>query len=103
MSAILNIGLHVNGKPELTPAQVLCAVWKTGSLILAHTVKESTTEPTVVLEIARPLNRTEGELVANELRQEAIAQLHKGTGELFGPKAQEWGPFNPEFFLTFEE
>jgi hypothetical protein len=24
--------------------------------------------------------------------------MSEGTGVLYGPKAEEWGPFNPEFF-----
>ncbi len=32
---------------------------------------------------------------------EAIAQHDGHQGELYGPMADAWRPFNPEYFLTF--
>lgn len=49
--------------------------------------------------------------VAERLGQDCIAVLYVGddgftgdgeTGELIGPRAAEWGAFNPEFFVRFE-
>ena len=33
------------------------------------------------------------------LRQEAIAQFDGEQGGLYGPQAEKWGDFNPEFFI----
>lgn len=102
MSAILNIGLHVEGELTLTHSDVLRAVCGEGVSILACRVCQSTTEPTLVIEVDRPLNANEGYFIAVTLRQDCIAQWHNGVGELFGPKAQEWGPFNKDFFIFLE-
>jgi hypothetical protein len=31
-----------------------------------------------------------------------IAQYANGEGKLFGPYAEKWGPFNPEYFVTHD-
>lgn len=103
MNAILNIGLHVEGKLTLTIFEVIPVVNVTGVTVLRWRILQSTTEPTLVVETNLPLQPHQGLAVALLLRQDCIAQWHNGVGELFGPKAEKWGPFNREFFLDFEE
>jgi hypothetical protein len=54
---------------------------------------------TVSDEIAGFDNRTA--MLAVALGQDCIAVWHadEAYGDLIGPKAAEWGPFNPEFFI----
>ena len=49
--------------------------------------------------------------VAERLQQDCIAVLYVGedgftgdgeTGELIGPRAAEWGAFDPQYFVRFE-
>ncbi len=100
----INVGL-VRGKDgELyDPREVDEAIGKlTGMTPLASSVRMSNTEPTAIFELPRALTPDEGNQLAGLLGQEAIAQRtgsRGGPGLLFGPKADEWGPFNEEFFL----
>lgn len=114
--AILNIGLHTNTGGRLNPFTALDALRERGIEITTHAVHTSDTEPTLVVavdcagEFALLVNR-----LSEELGQDAIAawfprpvatngrvDWSKSTGMLFGPKAAEWGPFNPEFFLQLD-
>lgn len=60
MSAILNIGLHVEGELTLTHSDVLRAVCGEGVLVLGCQMRQSQSEPTLVIEVDRPLNANEG-------------------------------------------
>ena len=101
--ATLNVGLstaEVEGSGQITPQRVRQALEDLGVPIEKLTVHESDTEPTAVVELGRALTPMEANHLSVELKQEAIAQRNAdGTGELFGPKAQEWGPYNPSYFL----
>lgn len=104
----LNIGLNsANGAiPAEQARQALAA---NGFSIVRDAVHESDTEPTLVavvhllannyLIIMQQLHR-----VAEDLEQDCIAVYHEHTnaGALIGPRAEEWGPFNPEFFLLLD-
>ena len=63
-------------------------------------VKQSDTERTLIVDC----NVIWGSLavLATALDQDCIAVRNNetGEGELIGDKADQWGPFNPEFFLT---
>ena len=61
------------------------------------------TENTLVISTNRTLTDTEMLQLAIELEQEAIPQRTGRSGQLYGPKAAEWGDFNPEFFKDFPE
>lgn len=101
--ATLNVGLstaEVEGSGQITPQRVREALEQMGVPVENLTVHESDTEPTAVVELGRALTPMEANHLSVELKQEAIAQRNAdGTGELFGPKAQEWGPYNPSYFL----
>lgn len=100
----INIGLYAAGCPTLvSPRLVLWALRQQGVAVLRYVVKPSSTEPTFVGELGRPLTREEGYRLSVLLCQEAIAQQADGQGELLGPMAKEWGPFDPNLFLTFTE
>lgn len=102
MSALLNVGLHVNGRPALSSLQVLRALRWIGVEPLRGAIHESDTEPTFVVEVDRPLHQAALDALANALQQEAVAQWSDGHGRLAGPKAALWGPFDPAFFLTLD-
>lgn len=98
---LLNIGLHIgDGTEKLKPEVVLEALKSRGLNVKRFEIAQSKTEPTLIAELDRPLSEVEGKEIAVALRQDAIAQSLPGNvGALYGPKAEEWGPFNPEFFL----
>jgi hypothetical protein len=103
---LLNIGLYVgrDSKDTLTAHQAIRAIENEGLQVLRWAVRQSASEPTLIAEINRPLTDNEGYWLAVILKQESIAeQTADGEGYLHGPMADEWGPFNPDFFLTFEE
>lgn len=101
---LLNVGLHTKTGAPLDWGTVIASVLKEGVRVIRCTEKQSASEPTLVIEINRPLSDNEAYWVSVALGQEAIAQqTADGEGQLYGPKAEEWGPFNPDFFLTFEE
>jgi hypothetical protein len=104
----LNIGLNSH-KGAITTEQARQALAANEFSIVRDAVLESDTEPTLVAEVtslnANPflvlqlLRR-----VADELDQDCIAVYRELTagGALIGPRAAEWGPFNPEFFLLLD-
>jgi len=55
------------------------------------------TEPTLALQISRKMSDQEMEDFRNATAQMAIPQLSDGKGVIHG--TQEWGEFNPEFFV----
>ena|SRR3984957_17874430 len=103
MSVILNIGLDFEYKGQHyrnTPERVRKAIKNAKVKILESKVKNSKTEPTLVAILDRALSKNEAYDLAVELDQEAIAQLDGNKGDLYGPQADKWKPFNPDYFLT---
>lgn len=101
---LLNIGLAVKGGDQLPVTKTVRQIFEAGVVVLCYQVRQSASEPTLIAEISRKLTDNEAYWLAVALGQEAIAQqTADGEGQLYGPKAEEWGPFNPDFFLTFEE
>ena len=102
---LLNIGLAASealgGKP-LTHEEVLAALKEAGADVMGWSEHASDTEPTMVVRLRQPLSPEAGHKLSEALKQEAIAQLAPHGGELFGPMAEAWSPFNPEFFLNME-
>lgn len=97
--ATVNIGLATNDGAGVTVPEVLAVLQRTGARVLQHSTHQSDTEQTLVAQLSRPLTPAEATTVSAMLRQEAIAQIHEGEGDLYGPKADAWRPFNPAFFL----
>ena len=103
-STTLNIGLTVNGGLAITPDHALAALRDTGAQLIRFAIRQSTSEPTLIAELAVPLSGATLYLLAAALDQECIAQLSADSiGILEGPGADKWRPFNIEYFLTFEE
>jgi GGDEF domain-containing protein len=97
--AILNVGLDIPGGGKLNPEDVRSSVEKLGVKVLSENLHQSDTEMTSVLRLSRPLTKDEVYQLAVEHKQDAIAQrLPNGTGFLAGPKAADWGDYNPEYF-----
>lgn len=107
---LLNVGLAVNpenaralGRERLRVLDVVGALTAMNAEILRLEVRQSNTEPTAVVEIRTDASDSILEVLSAVLWQEAVAFWDIGSerGFLLGPKASAWGPFNPEFFLTF--
>jgi hypothetical protein len=112
MRYILNIGLNIPGTdhtmhPELAK-DAIRNMLTNGERILSATVHASDTEPTLVVLIdGFPPATSELEYLSELLLQDCIAYCKADsaggalvrTGGLIGPKAAEWGPFNPAYFI----
>jgi len=100
----LNIGLaDPAGGANLDPATVLAALQEVGAVAQASEVFTSDTEPTLVVKVKQALTKEQGDRLSTMLGQEAIAQrTDDESGALFGPAADKWGDFNPEFFITID-
>lgn len=115
MEVILNIGL--NGVPqevdyvysigrkipalETALTSVKCLNFK----VIASAVVESDTEPTLVVRATHAGDvRVCTTWLAEKLSQDCIAVYipSKNEGHLYGPRASEWGDFNPEFFFMLD-
>jgi len=100
---IVNIGLNVGEEVgAITPKEALAALKSEGVRVTAHEVRDSRTEPTLIATLDRPLTAEQAHQVSVALRQEAIAQRVGTEGELYGPSAKAWRPFNPDEFLEPE-
>ncbi len=106
--ATVNIGLstkEVTGSDKLlTPARVRRALKQaTGMVPLKDTKVTSQSEPTLVVDLERPLTAEEGNALSVALDQQAIAQRNvAGGGDLFGPMADAWGPYDPAMFMLHD-
>lgn len=98
--AVVNIGLDIPGGGRLAPEEVLATLSRYNVRPVRSMLAQSDTEPTLVLELDRPLNADEATELSAVLRQEAIAQVDdRGNGDLFGPGADKWKPFNADYFI----
>lgn len=105
MEVILNIGLAVGTDGNIDQGTVLREMAAVGLTPTKFRTYLSDTEETIVATIN--LRGTWGWLrdvvncVAVLTGQDCIAVYCRdlGRGELIGPRAAEWGPFNPEYFL----
>lgn len=110
---LLNIGLDVGAgdrKMKINPSTARMLIERTGAKITRSNVVESTythkgeqvIERTLVAELDRPLNEAEATKLAELAQQEAISQRNNGDNNLFGPKASEWGAFDPTQFVLLD-
>lgn len=103
MSATLNIGLNVGQTvAALTPLAVLAVLRSTGRQALREALVESDTEPTLVVEVDVPFSGPSLAALSERLKQDAVAQWDGQRGLLAGPRAADWGPFDPAFFFTLD-
>lgn len=104
----LNIGLQRSSCAlQWSPRQALAAMRRDGFIARAWTVHTSDTEPTLVVrcELAPFHNDAlaQAACLADDLDQDCVAVLGEdGRGFLAGPRASDWGDFNPGCFLTLE-
>lgn len=99
---LLNVGLDINGGGVVDPAKVIKALTKLGVKVEKQSIHQSNTEPTLVASLSRKLTDDEAQKLSTRFKQDAIAQYANGAGKLHGPKAADWGDFNPDFFLNHE-
>lgn len=97
--ALVNIGLNVPGGGSITADEAVESLERNGGDVVSRDEHVSDTEPTLVAGLAEPLTAEQAERVSRELKQESIAQKVGDTGELYGPMADQWRPFNPDYFL----
>lgn len=106
MTATINIGLAIGDRLDaITEARALEALLAhTGDNPITYTVTQSTTERTLVAVLEEAA--TDGALWAlcADLEQDCIAQQVEGQpGQLVGPRAEAWGPFNPDYFISWAD
>lgn len=101
-SAMIDVGLATNDGAGITEAQVRAELDKLGIQVIESGTHQSGTEPTFAARLSRPLTPEEAHQFSVDLKQEAVAQVVGGQGELYGPQAENWKPFNPDYFLTPE-
>ena len=99
--SILNFGLHRSSGGHVNVAALITALTSLAS-ITDSAVYASDTEPTLTAELDRPLRAREIEELCERFDQDCVAQIANGEGRLIGPRAEEWGEFNPEYFLTLD-
>ncbi len=104
---LINVGLAINNsETALTPENVLAVLIASGVTVVGNPlITVSDTEPTFVAVIAVPEGPDIPTLfwgISKRLQQEAVVifDLHSHIGELYGPNAEAWGPFNPDYFTT---
>ena len=106
MKLILNIGLDVGATRTMHVSVVHEILSANGFLRHRERVIESDTEPTLVVEVSHlgsPMSAALAVFILpRDLQQDCIAVYNPATkvGALAGPRANEWGPFDPaRFFL----
>jgi hypothetical protein len=99
---LVNIGLHTADGRGVTKEAALAALKGAGVRVSENAVHQSDTEPTLVARLDRPLTAEEAHRVSEALGQESIAQKSGGKGELYGPGADKWRPFQDKYFLDME-
>ena len=102
---VLNIGLETSlkmgGTGERLSFQQVLEELKKLTKVGKFKVEQSTTEPTLVVEVGK-MNKEEIEELADKLYQEAIAVVdNNGEGFLVGKFKDLWGEFNPQYFINF--
>lgn len=97
--AVVNIGLATNDGAGLSADQAIAALEAIGVKVMSKSVRQSATEPTLIAKLDRPLTPEEANAVSEATRQEAIAQRVDGVGDIYGPAAENWRPFNDAYFL----
>ena len=106
MEVILNIGCDSKVLGKIPPMWVVSAARLQFINVIAHKVVQSDTEKTVVLHahIDGPQIERVVTHLCEVLKQDCIGVWAPAVarGDLVGPKAKEWGAFNPEFFFMLD-
>lgn len=96
----LNVGM-IEGKDgrEMTEDEIESALPE-GVEVQQKTrlkIGEGVEEPTLSLQVSRPLTPAEMKAFRAATGQMAVPQMTDGVGTMYG--TTDWGPFNPEFFV----
>jgi hypothetical protein len=105
MRVILNIGLARDGNKNIGVGTVLRELDQRGfNLQGCYRICHSDTEITVVAEVELETVNNPVRYLAQILGQDCIAAYipKVNKGKLIGPKAAEWGEFNPEKFILLD-
>lgn len=96
----INVGLDIGSKKgALQPSVVRAALAELGVEPTDVSIGMGPTgEKTFSARLSRDLTPDEANALSVKLQQDAIPIRRGDTGELYGPKAQEWGPYNPKLF-----
>jgi hypothetical protein len=99
---MINFGLLTNKGSDVYPHEVLSTMVEMGLHPTGVCFAESDTEPTLIAQISREPSPEEAAALCERFSQDCFAVYDNTTkrGALLGPKASEWGPFNPEYFLV---
>lgn len=112
----LNIGLHTSDrlcakmsirKPAtnvIDPQTVLSLLREMCVWIHSYAVQQSDSEPTLVVRTERLLSPEQVTAICYILRQEAMVQYSHiaKAGWVEGPMSENWGGFNPEYFVLID-
>lgn len=102
----LNIGLAVGDRDAaVTERRALDAILaRTGDTTITYAIVQSATEKTLVAVLEEAATDDALWAMCADLEQDCIAQQVEGQpGQLVGPRAGEWGPFNPEYFISWDD
>jgi hypothetical protein len=99
---MINFGLVTNKGGDVYPHEVLEAMVDIGLHPTGVCFAESDTEPTLIAQISREPSPEEADALCERFSQDCFAVYDNTAkrGALLGPKADEWGPFKPEYFLV---
>ena len=104
----LNIGLDRNSGGRNSVEATIAALRQEGLKVLDWRLDHSDTEPTLVVEVTRRggWKKVRGSIYGAclPLAQDCVAVVDpRGNGHLIGPKSDRWLPFNPAFFIPFND
>jgi hypothetical protein len=98
----INFGLVTNKGGDVYPHEVIETMTNMGLHPAGICFAESDTEPTLICEISREPSPEEAAALCERFSQDCFAVYDNVAkkGALLGPKAAEWGDFNPQYFLV---
>ena len=98
----INIGLHRNTGGIIPATLALNEIRRAGGIVTKWSVIESDSEPTLSAELRGAMPAEALDRLCERLDQDCVAVIDSLGGYLHGPKALDWGPFNPAYFFTVE-
>lgn len=107
MRILLNIGLAVGTNRNIGPGTALRELENLDFKVIETRLLRSDTERTLVALVDdkdRPGQDNRINFLSRLLSQDCIAVYYpeEGDGALIGPRAAQWGEFNPEFFFLLD-
>ncbi len=105
--SVINLRLdRLDGQKALTASDAKAAIEKTGAQVIAQRTRRingAEGEPGVVMHLSRPLSPDEAHGLSTDLGQEAIPQFANNRGDMHGPGADSYGPFDKSQFHALDE